>query len=94
LYRTGRFEAALRELQSAVETDKDDATAFPCLFLAMAYHHLGKPRDARGWLDDADRRLEALPARKRSENEIPEWAERQALQQLRKEAATLLGAKP
>jgi WD40 repeat protein/tetratricopeptide (TPR) repeat protein len=94
LYRMGRFEPAVRELHSAVEADRDDAAAAPCLFLAMAYHRLGKSEDARGWLDEAGRRLAVPPARKRSEEEMPEWAERLALERLRKEAETLLGAKP
>jgi tetratricopeptide (TPR) repeat protein len=94
LYRMGRFEAAARALHAAGDVDKDDTAAAPCLFLAMAYHRLGKPQDARGWFDEADRRLKAPPAPKRPEQELPAWAERLALELLRKEAEALLGVKP
>jgi hypothetical protein len=85
------LDAAVKSLHAAVEADADDAQPLPCLFLALAYQRLGKAQDARGWLDEADRRLKALPARARFVLEPPEWAERLGLELLRREAGQLVG---
>jgi tetratricopeptide (TPR) repeat protein len=92
LYREGRLDAAVQALHAAVDADANDIWPLPCLFLAMAYQRLGKAQDARGWLDEADRRLKALPSRERAEWEMPEWAERLGLELLRREAGKVVDA--
>jgi serine/threonine protein kinase/WD40 repeat protein len=50
LYRAGRFEEAVRQLNRSVELHDADDTPFGALFLAMAHHRLGHAEDARRWL--------------------------------------------
>jgi WD40 repeat protein/tetratricopeptide (TPR) repeat protein len=47
LYRAGRFEEALRELERAV---KRGGTPWDPLFLAMCHHRLGHRKEANQWL--------------------------------------------
>jgi serine/threonine protein kinase/WD40 repeat protein/Tfp pilus assembly protein PilF len=48
-YRLGQFEAAVDELQRAIQ----EANADDLFFLAMAYHHLGEAAKARDYYDQA-----------------------------------------
>jgi tetratricopeptide (TPR) repeat protein len=52
-YRLGQFEAAVDELQRAVQDNKGEATADDLFFLAMSYHHLGELAKARDCYDQA-----------------------------------------
>jgi serine/threonine protein kinase/WD40 repeat protein/Flp pilus assembly protein TadD len=52
-YRLGQFEAAVDELQRAIQDNKGEATADDLFFLAMAYHHLGDAAKARDYYDQA-----------------------------------------
>jgi serine/threonine protein kinase/WD40 repeat protein len=49
LYRAGRFEEAVRQLDRAVQI-QGGGTALDALFLAMAHHKLGHAEEARRWL--------------------------------------------
>jgi WD40 repeat protein/tetratricopeptide (TPR) repeat protein len=58
LYRTGQFEAAIRELQRDLRFNTDGTATLDWLFLAMAHHRLGHAAEAQTWLDKATQRLE------------------------------------
>jgi tetratricopeptide (TPR) repeat protein len=53
LFRAGRYDAAIRKLQQAMEAHPKGGTAFDFLFLAMAHQHLGHTPEARRWLEKA-----------------------------------------
>ena len=50
LYRAGRFEEAVRQLERSVEVHGAGGTPYDALFLAMAHHQLGHADEARRWL--------------------------------------------
>jgi tetratricopeptide (TPR) repeat protein len=52
-YRLGRFDAAVDDLQRAIQDNKGAATADDLFFLAMAYHRLGEDAKARDCYDQA-----------------------------------------
>jgi tetratricopeptide (TPR) repeat protein len=52
LYRAGKYEDAVRRLLESGRT-RDGSTAREWLFLALAYHHLKRPDEARAWLNKA-----------------------------------------
>jgi tetratricopeptide (TPR) repeat protein len=85
-FRLGQFEAAIDELQRAIQDNKGEATADDLFFLAMSYHHLGDPVKARDCCDKALRwwqnQTELTPFR------VTE------LTNFRDEAASLLGIRP
>jgi tetratricopeptide (TPR) repeat protein len=77
-YRAGRYDAALKRLQEAVELEKDLVSAW--LLLALAHHRLGNTDEATKWLDKA---IEY--------NTAPlSWDERLKLRLLRTEAEALI----
>ncbi|HEV2948439.1 MAG TPA: tetratricopeptide repeat protein, partial [Gemmataceae bacterium] len=52
-FRLGQFEAAVDELQRAIQDNKGEATADDLFFLAMSYHHLGEAVKTRNCYDQA-----------------------------------------
>jgi tetratricopeptide (TPR) repeat protein len=58
LYRAGDFAQAIDELQIAVKRHGGEGTVWQQTFLAMAYHRLGKEKEARDWLTRAVRQIE------------------------------------
>jgi serine/threonine protein kinase/WD40 repeat protein/Tfp pilus assembly protein PilF len=52
-YRLGQFEAAVDELQRAIQDNNGEATADDLFFLAMAHHHLGDAAKARDYYHQA-----------------------------------------
>ncbi len=57
-YRRGDFPAALRSLTEAVHLAGEDGTVETRLFLAMTYHQLKNPEEARHCLDLAHQQIE------------------------------------
>jgi lipopolysaccharide biosynthesis regulator YciM len=54
-YRAGDFAGAIDALTTAERLRRDENTAaIHGLYLAMAYHRLDRPAEARSWLDRAD----------------------------------------
>jgi len=53
LYRAGRFDDAVEQLEEAVADHWKGGTAWDWFFLAMAHHELGNTADAQEWLDKA-----------------------------------------
>jgi WD40 repeat protein/tRNA A-37 threonylcarbamoyl transferase component Bud32 len=75
LYRAGKPEEAIRELQEAVRLHGSGGSTWAKLFLALAYHRLGKAGEARAWHDKAQ------------QGEPADWKERLVRQQLSLEEA-------
>jgi tetratricopeptide (TPR) repeat protein len=55
LYRAGQHEEAVRELNQAIKLNRTGGTGWDFIFLALAQHRLGRPDEARTWLDKAVR---------------------------------------
>jgi serine/threonine protein kinase/Flp pilus assembly protein TadD len=100
LYRAGRFNEAARRLneaQAALAWTSETSTtiAYPWYFLTMVHQRLGHSREARRWLEKANREAEPGPRIKAAGPARP-WNRRLTLQLLRREAGALLNdpAKP
>jgi tetratricopeptide (TPR) repeat protein len=90
LYRTGQFQPALQQLEKAQALRGLEDAPTDWLLLAMTQQRLGRPDDARKWLDKAVQAQDA-PAAKGTRT----WQERLELGLLRKEAEALVkGPKP
>jgi eukaryotic-like serine/threonine-protein kinase len=89
LYRAGRFEEAVRQLDRSVEAHGAGGMPFDGLFLAMAYHRLGQAEQARDWLR---RGTAAARAAMREANPRggTSWIPRLQLEILGREAASLI----
>jgi serine/threonine protein kinase/tetratricopeptide (TPR) repeat protein len=89
LYRAGRFEEAVRQLDKAeaLPANRTQAWEYTWFFLAMAHQHLGHAEDARHWLEKAQKQMERT-----NSADLP-WNRRLTLQLLRREAEVLLGSK-
>jgi tetratricopeptide (TPR) repeat protein len=95
LYRAGDFAQAIDELQIAVKRYTEfqitlnrfggQGTVWQQTFLAMAYHRLGKEKEARDWLTRAVRQIE------QEEKERPGFEARTQWHYLRQEAEATLG---
>jgi WD40 repeat protein/serine/threonine protein kinase/tetratricopeptide (TPR) repeat protein len=92
LYRAGRFQQAVEQLDKARHYSVDDV--WQQLFLAMAHHRLGHPDDARSWLQKAEERIEAAlnPKHKDKAFHLPRWEQRLVWQLLLNEARDTLSA--
>src|SRR5262245_47556757 len=53
LYRAGRVDAAVQRLNEAITGHGEGGVVEDWLFLAMAYHQLKRPQEARRWLEKA-----------------------------------------
>jgi tetratricopeptide (TPR) repeat protein len=91
LYRAGRFDAAIRQLNQQIVHDPQGVAPEDWLFLAMAHHALGHPDPARQYLDRAERWIDAAMRAKpgAADASLP-WDRRLQLQFLRREAERLL----
>jgi WD40 repeat protein/tetratricopeptide (TPR) repeat protein len=87
LYRAGDFEAAVRELKRAVQMDRSGGSVEAKLFLAIAYHRLGRPKTAKDWFAQAAEQL-------REVSQPPSWSVWLLWQLLGEEAEALLQAAP
>jgi tetratricopeptide (TPR) repeat protein len=87
LYRAGNFEAAVRELNLAVEKGRRGGSVEAKLFLAMAHHQLNHPRAANDWYARA---LEQV----RRQSEPPPWPVQHCWHLLDEEVEALLPAPP
>jgi len=86
LYRAGQDTEAIKELTEAIRLNSAGGTAIDFLFLAMAHHRLGKPADAKNWLEKATQaHTKQLPVF---------WTDRLEWQLLHREAEALLNARP
>jgi tetratricopeptide (TPR) repeat protein len=100
-YRAGRFKEAVPLFERSLRADpKPGRAVLNWLWLALAHHRLGKPGEARRWLDKAhawlDRYGAGMPPRAEEELglHLHNWLEAHVL---RREAEALLGpraAKP
>jgi WD40 repeat protein len=61
LYRAGQHQDAIAELKAGVKLNPIGGTPADFLFLAMAYHGLGKPEEARKCLHQAGQALQTSP---------------------------------
>jgi hypothetical protein len=90
LYRAGRVEEAVRQLDRSVAAHGAGGTPYDALFLAMAHHRLGHHQEARDWL-----RRGTAPApvamMKPDVSGDSAWIPRLELDILRREALTMLG---
>jgi WD40 repeat protein/tRNA A-37 threonylcarbamoyl transferase component Bud32 len=98
LYRAGRHEAAVKQLEEAMRLHGRGGTPGDWLFLAMAAHQLGKKEEARRWFDKSVKWLGPAQAAKQKAGvgqRLVAWEQWQELDQLRQEAeAALLEKKP
>lgn len=90
LYRAGRFQEAVRQLDQAVALPAEpfQPPEYTWFFLAMAHQRLGHGVEAKQWLDKARQPKEP----KNKDAHMP-WNRRLTLQILRDEAEALLGGK-
>jgi tetratricopeptide (TPR) repeat protein len=86
-YRNGEYEAAVKQLEAALKSQKEMGGQWSRLRLAMAYHRLGRASAARKVLEAADRGIAA------NAGSLP-WYLRLDLQMLRDEAARVLKDSP
>jgi predicted Zn-dependent protease len=95
LYRAGRFDEAVRQLDRATALQKDTPVAW--LLLALAHDRLGHKTEARRFLDQAGERIDRFFREKsRTAPELTAWdqlpwTERLVVQLLRREAAERIG---
>jgi Flp pilus assembly protein TadD len=87
LFRAGQFNEAIGTIQEAVRVQGQGGTAWDHLILAMAEHHLGRPKEARQWLEKAVRWMDPVTKGRG-------WVERLELQILRREAEALINGPP
>jgi tetratricopeptide (TPR) repeat protein len=94
-YRAGRFPAALKCLQEAVQRDKEQGACEAWLFLAMTHRALGQDAEARRWLDKAVKAVEVIRGEmlKRTDHTLLGMARLIQLQILRREVEALLAGK-
>jgi serine/threonine protein kinase/WD40 repeat protein len=90
LYRAGRFEEAVRQLDRSVAAHGAGGTQYDALFLAMAHHRLGHAEEARSWLE---RGIGPAPVNmsKPDASGDTSWIPRLELELLRREAVALIG---
>jgi eukaryotic-like serine/threonine-protein kinase len=89
LYRAGRVDEAIEQLDRSVVAHGAGGTHYDALFLAMAHHQLGHADEARRWLRRA---CEAAPVamRKPDASGPSSWIPLVEIEMLRREAKTLI----
>ena len=87
LYRAGDFDAAVRELNLAVEKDRRRVSVEAKLFLAMSHHRLKHPKAANDWYARAVEQVRQVSERR-------PWHARLLWQLLGEEAEALLQPAP
>jgi tetratricopeptide (TPR) repeat protein len=93
LYRGGRYAEAVEHLEQAVAIQNDERYVWHWLFLAMAYHDLGSPTQARAWLKKAVTWIDSelsKPPRGVPGGTWLSWNQRLELLLLRREAELLI----
>jgi tetratricopeptide (TPR) repeat protein len=97
LYRKGDLDAAVERLEASIRAAPGYGGHWRKLFLAMAYHRLGRTAEARQLLREAVQWIEKNGQEKLGEGaELKEplpWSVRLDFQLLRREAEELLGKK-
>jgi tetratricopeptide (TPR) repeat protein len=90
LYRTGRYEEAIRRLNESIAARDGVGIYVDWFFLALAHHRLGHVVEARRWLDKAVQWIEQND-RPKTEGATPlPWYRRLLLQLFRREAEVAL----
>jgi tetratricopeptide (TPR) repeat protein len=87
LYRAGQDAEAVKELNEAIRLSKVGGTWFDFLFLAMAHHRIGKPAEAKTWLQKAQEAHAKPP-------QSGFWVHRLEWELLQREAEALLKEPP
>jgi WD40 repeat protein/Flp pilus assembly protein TadD len=93
LYRAGKFEDAVKQLNEAIKLQRQGGTPGDWLFLAMAHHRLGDPKAAQKWLDQTLAWLERVSPEKLKANPLARrlpWDRLLEMELLRREAEALL----
>jgi tetratricopeptide (TPR) repeat protein len=85
LYRVGRYDEALKQLNELLAQPGYPVNAYDWLFLAMSHQRLGQPDEARKYLDQSIAWMAA--------NKQMDWSRRVELERFRAEAEALVGAK-
>jgi tetratricopeptide (TPR) repeat protein len=96
LYRAGKSEEAVKQLDGAVQQDRKTGTEMDWLFLAMAHHRLKHPVEAKKWLKKAVQSLQKQPDQSGTMDRLAQLMQEPMhapLLQLRREAEALLGEK-
>jgi tetratricopeptide (TPR) repeat protein len=97
LYRKGDLDAAVQRQEASIRAAPGIGVPWRKLFLAMAYHRLGRPAQAQQLLREAVQWIEKNGQEKLAEGaELKEplpWSRRLDLQLLRREAEELLAKK-
>jgi tetratricopeptide (TPR) repeat protein len=94
-YRAGNYKEAVRRLQESIDAGPNwFAVGLDWFVLAMAYHHLDQPKEAKFWLDKAvdwmDRSLTGATT-PLVQQQWQDWTE---CQLLRREAESLIKGRP
>jgi Flp pilus assembly protein TadD len=97
LYRQGDLDAAVQRLEASIRAAPGVGAAWKKLFLAMAYHRLGRTADAQDLLMEATRWIAKNAQEQLAEGAELEqpllWCQRTELQLLHLEAQELLSKK-
>jgi serine/threonine protein kinase/WD40 repeat protein len=90
LYRAGRFEDAVRQLERSVAAHGAGGTQYDALFLAMAHHRLGHAEEAMHWLDRGTGPAPKNMSKPDASGDTS-WIPRLELDTLRREAMATIG---
>jgi hypothetical protein len=94
LFRAGKWEEAIRQLNEAIKAEGKGGTATDWLFLAMAHYRGGYAGEARKWLNKALAHLDRIEeegAKEGAKASLP-WNARLEMRLLRREAEALIKA--
>jgi tetratricopeptide (TPR) repeat protein len=101
LYRNGRFAECLKTLEEGMKLHGHAGIAWDWAFVAMANHRLGRPEEAKRWLDKSRDWIQQIDAGKIRDSYVGEsmnWNHRLELYLLMREAEALInhptGSKP
>jgi WD40 repeat protein/tetratricopeptide (TPR) repeat protein/tRNA A-37 threonylcarbamoyl transferase component Bud32 len=94
LYRAGKPQAAVNKLKEGLALYGGGGAVWDWLFLAMAYHRLGRPDEARVWLNKAARLIDGAQGKAKAGPRNPwlSWDQDLRLRLLCREAESLLKA--
>jgi serine/threonine protein kinase/WD40 repeat protein len=90
LYRAGRFEEAIRQLERSISAHGAGGTPYDALFLAMAHHRVGHSSTAKDWLRRA---AGPAPVAQRKPGSVgpSSWVPHIEVELLLREAQALIG---
>jgi WD40 repeat protein/Tfp pilus assembly protein PilF/tRNA A-37 threonylcarbamoyl transferase component Bud32 len=95
LYRAGKFEEAVKQLEEAIKLQRQGGSPGDWLFLAMAHYRLGDPKAAKKWLDQSAAWLERVSPEKLKADALAQrlpWDRLLEIELLHREAQALLKA--